>query len=209
MKPIAVAGKKYLAPTPDQMHQLVVDLALKINQKISSGEIIKPEMVVAFGRGGWSWLKELADWLNISPLSTFRVVHYKGIGVRLKEPIVLQSLSTEVINKKILLFDDVVETGKTFCCGIDYLILRGAKKISSATIFLKNNSPFKPDFYAAKTGAWVIFPNEIVETVKFLGSQWLEKGVDLAAIKKRFYTIGLNQQEVNWAMKIIFNFTEQ
>lgn len=163
-------------------------------------------MVVAFGRGGWSWAKELADRINVAEIGTLQMVHYKGIGQRLKKPIVRQSLPVEIMGKSILAFDDVMETGKTMESGVEYLDLMGAKKIVTAVLYLKPMSIFIPDFFGEKTDTWIIFYNDIVESVKLLATEWMEKGADLNLVYKKLLEIGLKGEEVKEAMKLLFNY---
>lgn len=199
--------EKYIAPTAEEAHKLTTNLALKINKQIKQGKAVKPEVIVAIGKGAWTWAKELADWLNISQVSTLQIVHYKELSQRLKKPIILQSLPIQIDKKVVLLFDDVVETGKTLQVGAKYLKMRGAEKIITAVLFYKRVSQLIPDFFAIETKAWVIFHNEIMETVKFLGSKWLKQKLSFEKIRKRLLTIGLEKKEIDYAMKIIFNFS--
>lgn len=199
--------EEYIAPTAEQTHKLTTNLALTINQEIQAGRVTKPDLIVAIGKGAWTWAKELADWLNVSRLSTLQIVHYKEMNQQLKRPVLLQSLPIGVDKKTVLLFDDVVETGKTIQLGAQYLDMRGAEKIITAVLFYKKASQLKPDFFSAETTAWVIFHNEILETVKFLGSKWLKRGSSLEKISKRLQIIGLEKKEIDYAMKVIFNFS--
>lgn len=198
--------EKYIAPTAEETHQLAINLSLMINRQIIAGKLTKPDVIIAIGKGALTWAKELADWLNVSHLSNFQIVHYKEMSRQLKRPIILQSLPVQVEGKTVLLFDDVVETGKTLKLGIDYLKMKGAEKVITAVLFYKKSSQFKPDFFVTETKAWVIFHNEITETVKFLGTKWLKQRLSFGQIKERLLKIGLKEEEIDYAMKIIFNF---
>jgi len=198
--------EKYIAPTTEQSHKLTTNLALMINDQIFAGKVTKPDIIIAIGKGALTWVKELADWLNISQLSSFQIVHYREMSRRLKEPVILQSLPIQIEGKTILLFDDVVETGKTFQLGANYLKMRGAEKIMTAVLFYKRCSKFKPDFFVAETKAWIIFHDETLETVKFLGSKWLKQGLSFKEIRERLLKIGLEKKGIDYAMRIIFNF---
>ena len=197
--------EKYLYLSAEKSHQLAFELASLVNQKIAKGEIEKPEIIIGIARGALAWVKTLADWLNIDQISTVRIVHYAEIGKTLKKPKILESSLPKIDKKRVLLFDNVVETGKTMKLAFDYLNMRGAEKISTAVLFYKKTSAFMPDFYCLKSDAWIIFHLEVVEAIKCLGVRWLNKGLGLEKIKQRFLTIGLPPKEVKEAMKIIFN----
>jgi len=207
LQSVSFAKEKYIYISPEKSHQLAFELASSINQKISQGKIKKPEIIIGIARGALAWIKTLADWLNIDQISIFRIVHYANMGKTLPRPKILESHLLKIDRKRVLVFDNVVETGKTMKLAVNYLKMRGAEKIITAVLFYKKTSAFIPDFYSSKESDWIIFHHEIVESIKCLGARWLNKGLDLKKIKRRFLTIGLPQKEVKEAMKIIFNFS--
>lgn len=207
LKTISFNKEKYTYLSAEKSHQLAFELALVINQKIKNSQMEKPEIVIGIARGALAWIKTLADWLNIDEISTLRLVHYTNIGQRLTKPTILHSCLPRVDKKRVLIFDNIVETGKTMKMAVDYLSMCGAEKIRTSSLFYKKTSIIKPDFYSLKTDAWIVFYFEIMETVKLLGSRWNNEGLDLKKIKQRFLKIGLPQNEVSTAMKTIFNFS--
>lgn len=207
LQPTSFGKEKYLYLSSQQSHQMVFDLACQINQKIKQGKMEKPEILIAIARGSISWVKTLADWLNIDQINSFRIVHYADIGKTLKKPRIVESFLPRIDKKRVLLFDNVVETGRTMQLAFDYLNLYGVEKIITAVLFYKKNSTFKPDFYCSRLSDWIIFHFDIMETVKCLGTRWLNESLTLKKIKQRFLTIGMPPKEVKEAMKIIFNFT--
>ncbi|GAF87053.1 unnamed protein product, partial [marine sediment metagenome] len=195
----------YIYLSPEKSHQLVFELASLINQKIAQGEIKKPEIIIGIARGALAWLKTLADWLNIDQINIFRIVHYAGVSKTLKKPKILESNLPRIDKKRVLLFDNIVETGKTMKLAVNYLSICGAEDVTTAVLFYRKHSILTPDFYTIKTEPWIVFHHEIVESIKCLGIRWLNKGLKLEKIKERFLTIGLPQKEVKEAMRIIFN----
>lgn len=205
-KAIFIGQEKCLYFSAEQCQQLALNLALAINQKIASSNIKKPELIIGIAKGSLAWLRTLSDWLNIDALATLRVVHYNGIGQRLPQPTILQSHLPRIDKKRVLLFDNIADTGKTLSLTVNYLKMCGAQTITTAVLFYKKCASLIPDFYASQTDAWIIFYFEIVETVKLLGSKWLNEGLTLKEINKRFLAINIPAKEVTEAMKIIFNF---
>lgn len=206
LKTISFNQEKYTYLSAEKSHQLAFELASRISQKISNGEIKKPEIIIGIARGALAWIKTLADWLNIDEIATLRLAHYTNVGQRLIKPTILRSCLPRIDKKRVLLFDNVVETGKTMKMAADYLLMCGAEKITTASLFYKKTSVITPNFCSLKTNAWIIFYFDIMETVKLLGSRWLNEGLDLKKIKQRFLKIGLPRKEVSTAMKIIFNY---
>lgn len=197
---------RYFYLTPQQSHQLVVSLTQVINQEIKKGEIIKPDVVVAIAKGALGWARSLADWLNIPELSSLQILHYKGVEKRFKRPVILQSLSIRVEGKTVLLFDDIVETGKTMKVAKNNLLSMGAERVFSSALFYKKSSKFLPDFFAANTSSWIIFHSEILESIKDLGSRWLNEGLSFSKIRRRFLKLGIEEKEIDYALRLVFNF---
>ena len=205
LQSISIDKQEYIYLSPEKSHQLAFELVSFINQKISQGEIKKPEIIIGIARGALAWLKILADWLNIDQVNSFRIVHYSGVSKTLKKPKILESNLPRIDKKRVLIFDNIVETGKTMKLAVNYLSMCGAEDITTAVLFYRKCSILVPDFYSRTTNAWIVFHHEIVESIKYLGTRWLDKGIHLKEIKQRFLTIGLPQKEVKKAMKIIFN----
>jgi len=206
-KTTSFGKEKYIYLSAEKSHQVAFELATKINQQIKKGEIEKPEIIIGIARGALAWIKTLADWLNIDEITSLRLVHYTDVGQRLKKPTLLRSCLPPVTGKRVLLFDNVVETGKTMKMATNYLSMCGAENTTTASLFYKKTSIIKPDFYLLETNAWIIFYFDIVEAVKFLGSRWLSQGLELKEIKNRFLKAGVPQKEVLTAMELIFNFS--
>ncbi len=137
----------------------------------------------------------LKDFLAVKKLSVMQVEFYTGIGKTRELPIITQSVPVSVEGEKILLFDDINDTGKTLKTAVSYLKLRGAKKIYTATIFQKPHTSFPSDFYAEKTSSWIIFPDEVREMIELLKKRWSKK-LSLAEIRKRLLEIGFNKRLV-------------
>jgi hypoxanthine phosphoribosyltransferase len=207
LQAITFGDQKYVYLSAEKSHQLAFTLASLINEKISQGEVEKPEIIVGIARGAISWLKTLSDWLNIDQMASLRIVHYADVGKMFPKPRILESYLPPIDKKRVLLFDNVVETGKTMKLAINYLSMCGATKITTSVIFRKKTSTLIPDFYAKLIDAWIIFYFDVLESVKCLGVRWVEEGLKPKLIKKRFLKIGIPSPEVNYAMKIIFNFS--
>lgn len=134
----------------------------RLAQKIEKSQE-KVDLIIAIARGGLSIAHMLSDFLELH-IATFTISSYKNLR-QSKEPEILYKLGNYLDDKKILLVDDVSDTGKTFIRGIKYLKELKAKQIKTASIYLKPQSIFIPDYYVAETDKWIIFPYEIKETI--------------------------------------------
>jgi hypoxanthine phosphoribosyltransferase len=113
------------------------------------------------------------------------VKFYIDIGKRLTEPRVYQDLPLSVSGKNVLIFDDVADSGGSLVFVKKLLEERDAQKVRTATLFYKPKSVIKPDYFAAQTAAWILFPFERVEMGQLLASKWQEQGIKPMEIKKR------------------------
>lgn len=188
-------GIHYICPTWDQMGRLNFDLGRKI---IDSNNSDPPfDRLVALARGGWTWARDFADTLKIPELSTLRIKSYTGVNAH-KEPEIVQPLTDPVNGLKILLFDEVVDYGKTIKKAIEYLNVMGAKEIKTVALCSKPHAETKPDFHIFSTDAWVVFPHEIREFVDTSAENWLEKGLTVNEITNRFTTIGISDYQTEY-----------
>ena len=184
---------QYIVPTWRDLDQLSFELA---DQVIKSGE--KFDLVVALAKGAWPMSRTLVDYLNISSLVSLGIRFYSGINQRLKEPEVYQDLPISVKNKKILLFDDVADTGESLIFASNYLLEQGAVEVKTATLFFKERSAIKPDFFASLTNAWIIFPFEMREMMQLLSTSWQKQGISQAKIEKRLKKLKFSSKLIKY-----------
>jgi hypothetical protein len=77
-------------------------------------------------------------------------------------------LTVDVKGKRILLVDDVADSGASLTVAKKYLRKLGASEIRIATLHYKPASAIKPGYFAETTEAWVNYPWEREETKKEL-----------------------------------------
>lgn len=148
-------------------HESSFSLAEKIK---NSGE--KFDTIIAISRGGLVLARILSDFLNL-PIYNISIESYTGINQH-KEPKVTQEIESVDLNgKKILLVDEICDSGKTFERAVSYLSSVGVSQgkriyIKSACLILKSKSSFQPDFFEEKIDKWVVFPYEVRETIEAL-----------------------------------------
>ena len=188
---------QYITPSWQDLDQLSFELA---KQVIESGE--KFDLVVALAKGAWPMSRALVDYLAMSNLVSLGIRFYSGINQRLKEPEVYQDLPVKVKGKRILLFDDVADTGESLIFASDYLLEQGAALVKTATLFFKERSAITPDYYASRTNAWIIFPFEIREMSQLLSNNWLKQGLAESEINARLKKLNFNEKIMQYFAKI-------
>ncbi|MEM4367090.1 MAG: phosphoribosyltransferase [Candidatus Anstonellales archaeon] len=126
------------------------------------GDMIKkdfePDVLVGISRGGLVPVRLLSDKLGNSNIGIMRVVFYKGAGKTIGFPKIVQPLNIDVKGKKVLVVDDIVDTGMSMQVAIDHIKRRGAKEIRVAVIDYKQSSSIKPHYYANKASKWIVYP---------------------------------------------------
>lgn len=176
--------------TWEKLGELIEKLSFKILDKN-----LKIDRIIALATGGLSASRSLKDYLKVKKLSVMQVEFYKGIDEKSEFPIITQSVSVSVEGENILLFDDINDTGKTLKTAVSYLRLRGAKKIYTATIFQKPHTSFPSDFYGEQITSWVIFPDEVRETIEFLTERWKGK-FSRSEIVEMLKRIGFKEDQI-------------
>ena len=124
----------------------------------------KPEIIVGIQRGGCITAVLLSHLLNIEDFCTIGIRSTKSDDIRAQriKPIIYDSFSLQLITgKKVLLTDDITDTGVTLIEAKKALLKYGCKEVKSATIICAPASNGKVDFYGKEVKPWVVFPWEI------------------------------------------------
>lgn len=135
----------------------------------SSG--FRPDMIVGISRGGLVPARILSDIMGVRELFTIRVSFYTGVGKTATAPKIVQPLVERLEGKRVLLVDDVSDTGRSLMVAKEHLKEMGAKEVKVATLHFKPHSKFKPDFFMSETDAWLVYPWEKHESAKELGKK--------------------------------------
>lgn len=191
--------EKYEAPSWDYIYQLLVELADAIKK---SG--FNPDVIVGISRGGWPPARVISDFLDNPNLASVKVEFYFGIRKTKEEPVITQPVSVSVKGKKVLIVDDVADTGKSLKLVNENLLKQGAVDVKVMTLYCKPWSIFTPHFYGRDSGAWIIFPWERYETIKKIGEELRKKGKSTSEIIKELVSMGLEPLLVKRFVEEIF-----
>lgn len=167
----------------------------------------KPDMVIALIRGGLVPARLICDHLHLKNLFAVKVEHWGITAQADMKAKLVQGLDLDLKGKKILVVDDITDTGESMILSTDHLKGKGPAVMKSATLLHIEHSKFKPDFYDVfvpkDKWTWFIFPwnfHEDVRTlaVKTIGTPKDTKGV-VKALKDQFQ-IKVAQEIVEEAM---------
>jgi hypoxanthine phosphoribosyltransferase len=184
-----VSEQRFEVPTWNQIYDMLIELADKVR-----ANCFKPDMLIGISRGGCLPARVLSDLLENPYIASVGVEFYIGVYETNREPVLTQPLSVSVFDKKILLVDDVVDTGKSAMLIKAHLDCEGAKEIRLFTLYYKPWSIVKPDFYSKETSDWIVFPWEIKETLRKLMKKCKEKTEFVTEVAPRLIRAGVPKE---------------
>lgn len=142
-------------------------------QIVASGWI--PDLIIAIARGGLIPAGAIGYAIGIKAMGAMNVEFYTGVGQTLDEPVVLPPLmdASELPGKKVLVVDDVADSGKTLAMVMELLRHQGLElggetvqvDARSAVIYRKPRSVFEPDYCWRTTDKWINFPWSVLPVV--------------------------------------------
>ena len=180
---------EFEVPTWNQIYEMLLNLAEKIRK-----DGFKPDLIVGVSRGGWPPARVLSDLMDNPNLANVRAEFYLGVAETKGEPILTQPVSISVSGKKVLIVDEVADTGKSLKLVREHIIEDGAVKIKVATVYYKPWSIVKPDYYEKETSRWIVFPWEIKETIRKIVKKCRENGKSIENEAAKLIKAGLSAE---------------
>jgi uncharacterized protein len=192
-KPITFPKEKiqYITPSWEDLDSL----AFEVSQDIRK-DGLKFDRIVTLAKGGWPMTRSLVDYLEVKEVASIGVKFYAGINKKLKKPQIYQDLPVSIKGERILLFDDVADSGASLEFVQKYLQDKEVKSLTTATLFYKPFSSFKPDYYCSSTKAWIVFPHDVVESIEPLSTRWKKNGCSQSEIVNRFEKLNFSQKVI-------------
>ncbi|MGW3244896.1 phosphoribosyltransferase [Streptomyces sp. NPDC001070] len=130
----------------------------------------EPDIVLSIARGGVFVAGGLAYALDCKNIHLVNVEFYTGVGTTLEMPVMLAPVPNVIdfSDKKVLIADDVADTGKTLKLVRDFCVDHVAE-VRSAVIYEKSQSLVKCDYVWKRTEAWINFPWSVLPPVRKSG----------------------------------------
>lgn len=147
----------------DEVFKLTYQLALQIRK---SG--YQPSLIIAIARGGYVPARLLCDYLDVYQLSSIRVEHYTAGAQKSEQARLTMALGEDLRDHKVLLVDDVDDTGDTIELACEHLTSLNPVQLKVAVLHHKISSPRVPDYCASTQHEWrwITYPWAMVEDVK-------------------------------------------
>lgn len=192
----------------------VIEWSHALSEKISSSKFI-PDFVVAIARGGYVPARFICDFLEIHDLIGIQVLHWGRAAEMTATAHVKHPFTIDLSGKKVLLVDDIVDTGDSVAIAKDYILSKwGPKEVKIAAMqWISSTAKLKPDFFAEDVKEWVWYQypwTRAEDTADFLEriisekkkNMELEQSFEaLVSEFKKIYGIDVGERYYNIALK--------
>jgi hypothetical protein len=127
--------------------------------RVIADDGFRPDLILAIARGGMFVAGALGYALSVKNLHLMNVEFYNGVGSTLDMPVMLPPVPSVVhfSEKKVLIADDVADTGRTLEL-VRGFVADQVAEVRSAVVFEKPASLVKCDYVWKRTGRWINFP---------------------------------------------------
>ncbi|MBI5126923.1 hypothetical protein HZA76_00505 [Candidatus Roizmanbacteria bacterium] len=146
---------KFYKVSWEELEQDCFKLAKKINK-------YKFDRILCISRGGLVWARMFSDLLGNLPVSHLTVVSYQDL--KQQKEVKITETPAKLKNERLLVVDEIDDTGKTLKIIKNYLRSLNIKKYFTLAPIIRSFSDPKPDFYLKIIDDWIIYPYELKET---------------------------------------------
>ncbi len=147
----------------------------------------EPEIVIGLARGGLVPARLIADYLNIKDLYAVKTEHWGLTATPDGKARLAQGLQVSIEGKKILVVDDITDTGQSLKLALDHVINHAPKEAKTATLLHITHSKYVPDYYSEEVPennwTWFIFPWNVYEDLRNLIQKTLYREKRMKEIK--------------------------
>lgn len=151
----------------------------------------RPDLIVAVSRGGLVPARILCDLLVIKNCLSMKVDHWGITATKDGKAKISYGLNISLSGKKVLLVDDITDTGQSMEISKLHLLGLNPDKLKTATLIHLTNSKYVPDYYGhEREWAWIVFPwnmhEDLVNLIKKLGYEGKTTELIQKELKKKF-----------------------
>jgi hypoxanthine phosphoribosyltransferase len=183
---------------------LFYKLAKQVAKKINSSDY-KPDVIVGLARGGWVLARVLCDLIGVKDLLSLKVEHWGVTATPDGTAKLKYLLNVDLSGKKVLVVDDITDTGESMRVTIEYLKSLKPSEVRTAALQHITSAKFKPDYIGEEIKwRWVIFPWNFTEDMCNIVPKVCARlnvdpngNIDVAQIRrelKQFYTVDTTEE---------------
>ncbi|MDD3316188.1 MAG: phosphoribosyltransferase [Methanosarcina sp.] len=156
----------------------IYNLCRNISNDIKSSGY-EPDVIIALARGGWFAGRVLCDFLGLDDLSSLKIEHYVGTAaIDTGEPYIRYPLSDNVMEgKKVLIVDDIVDTGESMLSARAYVESRNPTEVRTASLQYLRSSKIDPNYVGERLEdwAWIVYPWNFMEDMISILTKCMKK----------------------------------
>lgn len=143
------------------------EMAFAVAQKIISAGY-HPDIILAIARGGFPPARFLADFLKEKNMTSLQLEHYNAGAQKSAEVKILDQVGHDLSGKKVLIADDVNDTGETLLKALEHVNNFQPADIRTAVLHEKQNTEYNTDFVGdyLQEWQWLIYQWAAVEDVQ-------------------------------------------
>ncbi|MFH1637301.1 MAG: phosphoribosyltransferase [Candidatus Woesearchaeota archaeon] len=173
---------KCKVPSWQDMHKLAKLTADKIKK-----QEYHPDVIIAIARGGLVPARLFCDFLHIKNCFSVKVDHWGLTATKDGKAKLTQGLNTALEGKRVLLVDDITDTGQSISVAKEHIEEFNPKEVKTATLIHLSNSKYTPDFFGDEMEwAWIIFPwNFREDMVNIIGKIKKDEHMAAEEIRKK------------------------
>ena len=150
-----------------------------------------PDTIVALTRGGWVPARLLCDRLGVHRLLSLRAQHWGVTATPSGKAELTDELSGDVAGEKVLVVDDITDTGESLSLAIEHVRERGPSRLESAAFLHINHSRFTPTYFAEvidrNAWVWVVFPWNYWEDLRTLAARAATDAPGIYAVRRALH----------------------
>lgn len=150
-----------------------------------------PESIVGLTRGGWVPGRLLCDRLGVRHLVSLRAQHWGVTATPSGRAELTEGLSASVSGRKVLLVDDITDTGESLALAVDHVRAGGPERIESATFLHIDHAKFVPTYTAERIPrdrwVWIVFPWNYWEDLTTLAARARELGPGIDTVRETLH----------------------
>ena len=168
----------------------------RLEERVRAAHAV-PETLVGLTRGGWVPTRLLADRLGVHRVVSLRAQHWGVTATPTGAAALTEGLSGPVKDQRVLVVDDITDTGDSLRLAVDHVRSAGPTTVESAAFLHIARSTFVPTYYAEEIPrdewVWVVFPWNYWEDLRALAAKAAEIAPGLEGIRQALHEkSGLN-----------------
>ncbi|WP_327662632.1 MULTISPECIES: phosphoribosyltransferase [unclassified Streptomyces] len=155
-----------VAPVRENLTYEKFGVAMRELAQTIADDGYRPDIILSIARGGVFVAGGLGYALDVKNIHLVNVEFYTGVGTTLEMPVMLAPVPNAIdfSDKKVLITDDVADTGKTLKLVHDFC-LDTVAEVRSAVVYEKSHSLVKCEYVWKRTDEWINFPWSVLPPV--------------------------------------------